>query len=51
VSQTRILQGRPISDQEVEQIRTLIAEHPQAHRLMSPGFESTFGLSSVLLKG
>jgi hypothetical protein len=32
VSQTRILQGRPISDQEVEQIRRLIAEHPQAHR-------------------
>jgi hypothetical protein len=32
VSQTRILQGRPITDKEIEQIRALIAEHPQAHR-------------------
>jgi hypothetical protein len=32
VSETRILQGRAISAQDVQTIRTLIAAHPQAHR-------------------
>lgn len=32
MSKTRILQGRAISPGDVEWIRTLIAQHPQAHR-------------------
>jgi hypothetical protein len=32
VSQSRILQGRPISEEDVEAIRALMGEHPQAHR-------------------